>query len=68
MTMPLTNRQLDNLDEVQFNLDPAELEAAIDALSQAELVELREQAIALIDRQTDLVRKVEARLRQKAST
>jgi hypothetical protein len=47
----MTSKQDDHITDILFNLSPEELEREIAHLSPEELAELRDQAVALANRQ-----------------
>jgi hypothetical protein len=58
----LSVSEMDDIVEVQCNLEPAELDAAIDALSDDQLEVLREQCCESITRQQGILARIELRL------
>ena len=62
MKTPLTSAQLDRVTDLLFNVSPAELERAIYSLTTQELIALRGEAQALIERQKTIIALVDSRL------
>ena len=58
----LSVSEMDDCVEVQMNLDPCELPAAIDALSTDQLTVLREMCEESVDRQIGIIHRVDRRL------
>jgi hypothetical protein len=62
--MTLTTREYDALTEIQYNLDVLELDEAISQLRPEALIALRDQCVDCIDRQRDILARVQNRLAQ----
>ena len=60
--MELSTHQLDDINDVQFNLTAAELDAAIDQLSDEQLVVLRHDCAASVKRQSYILTRIQGRL------
>lgn len=63
--MELTNSDYDQICEIQLNIrDSAQIDKAIAELRPEVLLGLREGCLTLIDRQSDIIARVERRLAQ----
>jgi hypothetical protein len=60
--MELTTHQLDEITEIQHNLNDFELDEAIGQLRPEGLLELRQDCLASIDRQTGILARIQRRL------
>jgi hypothetical protein len=58
-TYDITDRELDLLTEIQLNLPPEELDAAIAGLSPEARAVLREHCLLCIERQRDIIERIE---------
>jgi hypothetical protein len=58
----LTTHALDEITDVQHNLDASELDAGLAALSDDQLVVLREQCQESVERQQGIIARVNRRL------
>ena len=60
----LSDHEMDDIVEVQCNLDASELDAAIAALSDDQLVVLRQQCQESVERQQGIINLIQVRLAQ----
>jgi hypothetical protein len=59
--MELTTEELDEITEVQCNLDAFQLDEVIDRLRPEALIALRQECLDSIDRQNDILARLERR-------
>lgn len=57
--MELTTRELDDINDIQFNLSAAELDSALGALRRDALIALQRDCLACAARQTDIAGRIE---------
>jgi hypothetical protein len=57
--MELTTHELDDINDIQFNLDASEFDAAIDKLSDEQLVVLRQDCLASVERQNEILARIQ---------
>ena len=62
--MELTSSELDETNEIQFNLPTFELDAALGALRPEALIALRADCLACVERQSDILARIQSRLAQ----
>lgn len=62
--MGLTTRELDDINDVQFNLPASEIDGAIDKLSRDALIALQRDCLACAARQNEILGRIERRLAQ----